>query len=56
MSDTKQLTMHFMRLCSERHVPSRLSTQWMAEYALHTPHSDREAYNGRVLHKQRRSP
>lgn len=44
MSDTKQLAMHFIRLCSERHVPSRLSTQWMAEYALHTPHSDREDY------------
>lgn len=44
MAATQQLTLRFMRLCSERHVPSNLFVQWMDEYALHTPQSEHETY------------
>ena len=45
MSSTKEpIGIRFSRLCHERHVPSKLSTQWMVECVENYPRSEREAY------------
>lgn len=45
MSNAKEpIGIRFSRLCHERHVPSKLSTQWMVECVENYPRSEHEAY------------